>query len=313
LDKRFELTVGPLLFNWSADAFVDFYARIADEAPVDRVVVGELVCSKRLPLTADRIPEVVARLERGGKTVALASLALPTLARERCAAQELAEQTEHEVEIDDLTLLRWMRPERRFAVGPLVNVYNENTLAYLARLGARRFSLPPELPIGSVEVLAKAAGALDARVEVWAYGRIPLGISSRCYHARVHGLTKDSCQFVCANDPDGLTARTLDGADFLAVNGVQTLSHVTANLIGDCDHLAAAGVSALRLSPHGGDFVAVTQAFADAAAGRISGEEGLARLAKIAPDAEFSNGFLFGGRGAASLKRSNDEKVAVAD
>ena len=194
-----------------------------------------------------------------------------------------------------------MRPERPFAVGPLVNVYNERTLGYLARLGARRFCLPPELPIASVGALAKAAKAVDARVEVWAYGRIPLAISSRCAHARIHGLSKDSCQFVCAGDPDGLAARTLDGADFLAVNGVQTLSHVTANLIGDCASLAAAGVGALRLSPHTGDFVAVTQTFADAAAGRISGEEGLARLGRIVPDAEFSNGFLFGDRGAATL------------
>ncbi len=312
MDKRFELTVGPVLFNWPADALVDFYAKIADEAPVDRVVVGELVCSKRLPFYADRIPAVVERLERGGKTVALASLALPTLERERRAARDLAEQTEHEVEIDDLTLLRWMRPARPFAVGPLVNVYNENTLAYLARLGARRFCLPPELPIASVAPLAKAADAVDARIEIWAYGRIPLAISSRCAHARIHGLSKDSCQFVCANDPDGLTARTLDGADFLAVNGVQTLSHVTANLIGDCASLAAAGVRALRLSPHSGDFVSVAQAFADAAARRISGEEGVARLGRIVHDAEFSNGFLFGDCGAAILPRRHEEPVAVA-
>ena len=311
MDKRFELSLGPLQFNWTADAFVDFYAKIADEAPVDRVVVGELVCSKRLPFYADRIPAVVERLERGGKTVALASLALPTLERERRAARKLAEQTGHEVEINDLTLLRWMRPDRPLAVGPLVNVYNEKTLAYLARLGARRFSLLPELPIASVQILARAAQQVDARVEVWAYGRIPLAISSRCYHARIHGLSKDSCQFICAGDPDGLAARTLDGADFLAVNGVQTLSHVYANLIGDCDRLAAAGVAALRLSPHSGDFVAVTRAFADAAAGRISGEEGLTRLGRIVQDAEFSNGFLFGDRGAATLARRGDEPVAL--
>ena len=46
-DKRLALTLGPLQFNWSAEAFYDFYARIADEAPVDKVVIGELVCSKR--------------------------------------------------------------------------------------------------------------------------------------------------------------------------------------------------------------------------------------------------------------------------
>lgn len=305
MDTRFELTVGPLLFNWTADAVVDFYARVADEAPVDRVVVGEIVCSKRLPFVADRLPEVVERLERGGKTVALGSLALPTLERERRAARELAAQTEHEVEINDLTLLDGMRAP--FSVGPLVNVYNENTLAFLARRGARRFCLPPELPVGSVEVLAKAARAVEATVEVFAYGRIPLAISSRCHHARVHGLTRDSCQFVCADDPDGMPARTLDGADFLAVNGVQTLSHVHANLIGDLDRLAAANVGGLRLSPHTGDFVAVTRAFADAAAGRISGEEGLARLRETAPGAEFSNGFLFGPCGAAPLPKRDPE------
>ena len=27
MDNRFELTIGPLLFNWSADAFSDFYAK----------------------------------------------------------------------------------------------------------------------------------------------------------------------------------------------------------------------------------------------------------------------------------------------
>ena len=93
---------------------------------------------------------------------------------------------------------------------------------------------------------------------------------------------------------------------------MQTLSHVTANLIGDCAALAAAGVSALRLSPQTGDFVAVTQTFADAAAGRISGEEGLTRLGRIVPDAEFSNGFLFGDCGAATLARRRDEPAALA-
>jgi len=309
LNKRFELTVGPLMFNWPADVFADFYARIADEAPVDRVVVGEVVCSKRLPFFVDRVAKAVERLERGGKTVALASLALPTLERERRAAQDLAEQSEHEVEVEDLTLLRWAWPQRPFAVGPLVNVYNEKTLAWLARRGARRFSLPPELPIASVEVLATAAHALGACPEIWAYGRIPLAISSRCYHARVHGLTKDSCRFVCAGDPDGLAARTLDGAGFLAINGVQTLSHVFANLIGDLDRLAAATIGALRLSPHTGDFVAVTHAFADAASSRISPEEGLARVREIAPTEAFSNGFLFGACGAATLKPVDGDRL----
>ena len=313
MDKRFELTVGPLQFNWSADAFFDFYAKIADEAPVERVVVGELVCSKRLPFYADRIPEVVERLERGGKTVALASLALPTLERERRAARELVEQTEHEVEIDDLTLLA-LDAAGTALLGRAAGQRLQREHAWLSRAARREALLPAA---GTADRLGRSPRARRGRragatVEVWAYGRMPLAISSRCYHARVHGLSKDSCQFVCADDPDGWATQTLDGADFLAVNGVQTLSHVYGDLIGDLDSLAAAGVGALRLSPHTGDFVAVTRAFADAVAGRISADEGMARLRAITPAAEFSNGFLFGDCGAAILPRGRDEPLALA-
>ena len=299
--SRFALTVGPLLFNWTAEEFADFYARVADEAPVDRVIIGESVCSKRAPFYADRIPAAIERLQRGGKQVVLSSLAMVTLEREKRAARELFDQTALEVEIDDLTLMNWAKSGTAFSIGPLVNVYNEATLAYLARQGAKRFCLPPELPFASVEVLAEAASASGAQVELWAYGRIPLAISGRCYHARVRGLTKDSCQFVCAQDADGLAVRTLDGADFLAVNGVQTLSHKYCNLIGDLDALAKAGVASLRLSPHTGDFIGVTRTFAEVASGALSAHEGLERLRQSAPEAAFSDGFLFGDCGAAAL------------
>ena len=61
------LTLGPVLFNWPTPMWTDFYARIADEAPVDRVVIGEVVCSKRSPFRSDAIVDVIERLERGGK------------------------------------------------------------------------------------------------------------------------------------------------------------------------------------------------------------------------------------------------------
>ena len=37
-----QLTVGPLLFHWPQAEIVDFYADVADEAPVEHVVVGEI-------------------------------------------------------------------------------------------------------------------------------------------------------------------------------------------------------------------------------------------------------------------------------
>ena len=308
MTKPGTLTLGPLLFNWPADRWSDFYARIADEAPVDRVCLGEVICAKRLPFYAERVPPVVERLRRAGKTVVLSSLALVTLARERKVSAELILDGAAEVEVNDLTLLAYLEPGRRFAVGPLVNVYNEGTLRFLAARGARHVCLPPELPLDSVAPIAALAGGLGVTVETWAFGRIPLALSGRCYHARIHGLSKDSCQFVCGEDADGLAVETVDGERFLAVNGVQTLSHSYACGLGDLEVLLRAGVTSFRLSPHSCDMVAVARLFRDAlddAKGSAldAGAAGRA-LAHLLPGAAFSNGFLAGRPGADFVLRA---------
>jgi collagenase-like PrtC family protease len=292
------LTLGPLLFNWTADDWADFYARIADEAPVDRVCLGEVVCSKRLPFYIDRIPQAIERLQRAGKTVVLSSLALVTLKRERQMCADLALSSDVEIEVNDLTMLSHFAAGRSFAVGPLVNIYNEGTLEFLTKQGATHVCLPPELPFESLSKLAKTAAALGATAEAWAFGRIPLAISGRCYHARVHGLSKDNCQFVCGEDPDGLKVETLDRERFLAINGVQTLSFSHCNLIGDLDRLRAAGVASFRLSPQHCDMVSVARLFRNALDREIDGHQAEAELSRLLPEATFSNGFLAGPCGA---------------
>ena len=290
------LTLGPLLFNWTADQWSDFYARIADEAPVDRVCLGEVVCSKRLPFYIDRIPQAIERLKRAGKTVVLSSPALTTLKREREMCADLA--ASGEVEVNDLTMLAHLPAGQSFAVGPLINIYNEGTLDFLVQRGATHLCLPPELPLESLSVLAKAAANLAARVEVWVFGRTPLAISGRCYHARVHGLAKDNCQFVCGEDSDGLKVTALDGRDFLAINGVQTLSFTHCNLIGDIDRLCAAGIRSFRLSPHRCDMLAVTKLFRRVLDKDLDQEAAIDELATLLPEASFSNGFVTGTHGA---------------
>ena len=59
---RSRLTLGPLLFHWSGQKRRDFYFRIADEAPVDTVYLGEVVCSKRESVFALFRAEVIERL-----------------------------------------------------------------------------------------------------------------------------------------------------------------------------------------------------------------------------------------------------------
>ena len=66
---RTELTLGPNLFNWAPETWRDFYFRIADEAPLAVVYLGETICSKRAPLFRDHYEEVTERLRAAGKTV----------------------------------------------------------------------------------------------------------------------------------------------------------------------------------------------------------------------------------------------------
>ncbi len=96
------LTLGPVLFNWPGEALRDFYYRIADEAPVDTVHVGEVVCFKRVPFHSEYLADIVERLRRGGKEVVLSSLALVASDRETAAMDDLAAQSDALVEANDL-------------------------------------------------------------------------------------------------------------------------------------------------------------------------------------------------------------------
>jgi collagenase-like PrtC family protease len=106
-------------------------------------------------------------------------------------------------------------------------------------------------------------------------------------------LHKDGCQYVCAEDPDGMTVSTLDGDPFLAVNGVQTLSHAYTDLSAHVGDLLDLGISRFRLSPHANvDMVAVSEAYRAVAVGASGPEETGARLAALVGDAELCNGFI---------------------
>lgn len=294
------LSLGPVLFLWDGPKWRDFYFRIADEAPVANVTVGEIVCSKRLHFMAPYMDAVIERLKRAGKTVSLGSLALVMLEREAKQVRQTIREATLPVEANDLSALGLLSgvPHN---VGPLVNVYNAATAKVLAARGAQSICLPPELPISSIREIVKAAP--DIAFEVFAFGRVPLAISARCAHARSKGHIKDNCQFVCGEEPDGLPVKTLDSQPFLALNGVQTLSYTCQSLIEDLPDLLDAGIRRFRLSPQDCDMVEVAHIH-DAVLNRlIDPDEGIARLKKVYPDVPLSNGFLHGGIGAAWISR----------
>ena len=181
---RSQLVLGPVLYLWEVEAWRDFYFRIADEAPVDIVSLGEVVCSKRLHFFDADLDAVIDRLEAAGKAVHLATLALVTLDRERRAQARLLAREGHVFEAGDLSALHLLNG-RPHTIGPLVNTYNAATARFYAARGAAAVCLPPELPLPSVAGIA--AGAPDVAFEVFAFGRVPLAISARCAHARAKG------------------------------------------------------------------------------------------------------------------------------
>jgi len=288
-----KITIGPIPYHWPEAVKLDFYRRIAGEPCVDEVYLGEVVCSKRAPYFDGRLPEVMDELRSAGKTVILASLAEVMLTRERKATAGLAALESPEIEINNAAGLfaRGRRPHR---IGPFMNAYNEATIAWMAGQGATHICLPPELPGRSIAVAAGAARALGLTVEAQVFGRASLAVSARCYHARAHRRTKDNCQFVCEDDPDGMPLKTQDGASFLRVNGIQTQSESYVCLLAELDDMVRAGVTHLRLMPQTVDMAAVARLVRGCLDRRIDVADAVARLRALCGNAPFSNGFYHG-------------------
>ena len=180
-----QLTLGPLLYHWDAEKRRDFYFKIADEAPVDCVYLGEVICSKREPYFEEYFYQVADRLRSAGKQVVISTNALVTSAREMADIRKHASE-DAVVEANDVACLQSLHGKPH-VIGPFVNVFNEGAREFALRNGAFRIVLPVEAPATSIKVLANT----PAEIEVMVFGRQTLSVAMRCYHARSHGLTKD--------------------------------------------------------------------------------------------------------------------------
>jgi collagenase-like PrtC family protease len=285
-----QLTLGPVLYNWEPETWRDFYFQVADEAPVDTVFLGEVICSKRAALFDSYLGEVVTRLDRAGKTLVISTLAEVTSNIDRRAMKRVATSHEFFIEANDASAL-WYLDGRPHAIGPYMNVYNEHSLEFFSANGACSICLPPEMPASVIAALGRQADVLGVELEVQVYGRIPLALSARCYHARAHDLTKDSCQFICDRDPDGMVLHTLEGRPFLAINGIQTQSYTCLNLAGELDELAESGIRRFRISPQSTGTVSVTETFKALLNKEITSAEASECLHERGLDIPFSNGF----------------------
>lgn len=287
------LALGPVLYYWPRETLLAFYERVA-ELPVSLVYLGETVCSKRRSLRTDDWLALARQLAAAGKEVVLSTLALVEAEAELKTLRRLCDNGEFLVEANDMGAVNLLAGHP-FIAGPSVNIYNPRTLAYLAGLGLRRWVLPVELGREALTALQLGRPA-GVETEVLVYGRLPLAYSARCFTARAHNLPKDDCQYRCLDYPDGQLLETQDAQSFLVLNGIQTQSAHTYNLLPVLGELADLGVEILRISPQSHHSERVVELFHRYLVGEIdlpSAKEGLHRLMPTGP----ADGYWFGQAG----------------
>jgi collagenase-like PrtC family protease len=121
-------------------------------------------------------------------------------------------------------------------------------------------------------------------VEVFAFGRLPLAFSARCFTARHYNLPKDDCQFRCLDHPHGLTLKTREGQPFLALNGIQTQSAGTYNLAAEIPVMRSLGVDGVRVSPQPFHTDKIIAMFRQVLDGSLDAGEAARRLSALVPD-----------------------------
>lgn len=287
------LTLGPCLFNWKLDDWKDFYFKIADESDFEEVYLGEVICSRRLPFYENEMDIIAERLTQSGKKVIRSTLALIMNIYEEEALKNVCENDRYIVEANDASALSYVKNKPHY-VGPFINIYNEGAAEYMAKKGAQRICLPYELAEDAVEAITKNT---SAEIEIQTFGRLPLAVSSRCYHARSRGLRKSKCQYVCNEDYDGMDVQTLELQPFLNVNGTCTMSHSYISLTAESNHLANIGVHAFRISPQDCDMLVVNKIWRDLMNKKIDAAEADALLLENTPNIVYSNGFYHGVEG----------------
>ncbi len=285
-----QLTLGPVLFNWTPEKWRDFYFEIADESPVKTVYIGEVICSKRAPLFDPVMEEVVTRLTDAGKELVFSTLSETASAIDRRAMKRVATSDGFTIEANDVSALYHLG-NRPHTIGPYINSYNEESLAFFAGNGATSICLPPETPRDGIAELGKVAKELNIDLELQVFGRTGLALSARCYHARAHDRTKDSCQFVCDVDPDGMVLETMEGEPFLAINGIQTMTYTCLNLVAELGDLSQLGIKKLRISPQSTGTLEISKIFQDVMEEKTDPQQANLALRDHSINAPFSNGF----------------------
>jgi collagenase-like PrtC family protease len=276
-----KLALGPVLYYWQREALFEFYERIAN-APVDIVYLGETVCSKRHTFRLEDWLAVAQKLAASGKQVVLSTQALIESESDLKNLRRQTENGNYLVEANDMGAVHLMSG-KRFVAGPHINTYNPQTLALLAESGAQRWVMPVEMSRRMLaDMLTDKPPGMET--EIFAYGRLPLAFSARCFTARHYNLPKDDCQFRCMDHAGGLTLKTREGQPFLALNGIQTQSSRVYNLVAELENMQQLGVDVVRVSPQPLHSEKILALFRRRLDGNLSGPEAVMQMTRLMPD-----------------------------
>ena len=248
-----KLAVGPLLYYWPKEQVFDFYKNLQNK-PVDIVYLGEIVCARRCDMRPSDWLDIASALHAAGKTVVLSTQGLLETEADLNRVRHIVNNGRFIVEANDYGAVQLLHERRLpFIAGMYLNIYNAATLHYFASLGCIRWIPPVEIGKEAIQTILKEAPS-NIETELFAYGKMPLAFSARCFTARHYGLNKDDCHFKCKAHPDGLLLSTQENEPFLSLNGIQTQSAKSLNLLAQIDAIRALPVEALRLSPQSEHF-----------------------------------------------------------
>lgn len=286
-----KLALGPLLYYWPRERVLSFY-RVIAQSTADIVYLGEIVCSRRHEVSFDDWLAIGAELAAAGKEVVLSAQALTESEGDLKIMRRAVANGRWRVEANDWGAARLLSGVEGWVAGPHLNVYNPQTLAFVADLGATRWVAPLEATRELVAGLC-AARPLGVEAEMFAHGRMPLAFSARCFTARRFNRQKEDCGYACIDYPDGMALDTREGKPFLAANGIQTQSAGVYCLVEDIQAIGAAGVGILRVSPQSESTPQVLKLLRETADGTLSAAEARLALAALSPGALW-NGFWHG-------------------
>lgn len=285
------LSLGPVLYYWTRDALLHFYANLP-HSRLATIYLGEVVCGRRNAMRPADWLGLARDLAQTGVEVVLSTQVLIESDLDLRTVRTIAENGEFLVEANDMGAVRMLAGRARFIAGPHLNVYNSQTLAWLAERGAFRWVMPVELGRDALNLLQRDRPD-KIQTEVFAYGRLPLAFSARCFTARHYNLPKDDCQHRCMDHADGLPLATREGTPFLALNGLQTQSARVYDLSGALPQMRELGVDVVRLSAQSARMNGIIEAYHAALEGELFGPELEAELASHRA-ADYCDGYWYG-------------------